>query len=108
MSDTIQDLDSDAARRASRLIGVGASSGAVVLGLSAVRRTGKLALLFVDASVSANTQRELSRLERQGAQLFRCADILDLLQPLGRDDVSVVGVKSGPLAQGVLTALASS
>ena len=97
----MEELPAAAATRASRLIGVGARSGVVVVGLSGVRRTRELALVFLDASVSANTQREMTRLEGQGARVFRCAALADLTRSMGREDVSVVGVKAGPLAEGM-------
>ncbi|HCL27551.1 MAG TPA: hypothetical protein DIC52_03835 [Candidatus Latescibacteria bacterium] len=97
----MEELAAEQIARASRLIGVGAQSGAVVVGLSGVRRTRGLALVFLDASVSANTQREMTRLERQGARIFLCAQLADLTRPMGREDVSVVGVRSGSLARGM-------
>lgn len=97
----MEELPAGAAARASRLMGVGAQSGAVVVGLSGVRRTKGLALVFLDASVSDNTQREMTRLERQGARVFRCAALTVLTRTIGREDASVVGVKAGPLAEGM-------
>jgi hypothetical protein len=97
----MEDLAADAAEGVSRLMGVGAQSGAVVVGLSSVRRTKGLALVFLDASVSDNTQREMARLERQGARVFRCAALTELTRTMGREDASVVAVKSGPLAKGM-------
>ena len=90
---------------ASRLMGVGAQSGAVVVGLSGVRRTKGLALVFVDVSVSDNTQRELSRLERHGTRVFLCAKLAELTRPIGREDASVVGVRAGTLAMGMMKTL---
>jgi hypothetical protein len=97
----MMDLEAESVIRASRLMGVGAQSGAVVVGLSGVRRTRGLALVFVAASVSENTQREMGRLENQGARIFRCEDLADLTRTMGREDAKVVGVKSGPLAKGI-------
>jgi hypothetical protein len=90
---------------ASRLMGVGAQSGAVVVGLSGVRRTKGLALVFVDVSVSDNTRREMSRLERHGARVFLCAELAELTRTIGREDASVVGVKAGTLAKGMMKTL---
>jgi hypothetical protein len=97
----MEELPTGAAARTSRLMGVGAQSGAVVVGLSGVRRAKGLALVFLDASVSDNTQREMTRLERRGARVFRCTALADLTRTIGREDVSVVGVKAGPLAEGM-------
>ena len=97
----IEDLPVEDAARASRLIGVGARSGAVVIGLSAVRRTKDLALVFLDAGVSDNTQRELAHLSTKGARILRCADLGALTGVMGRLDASVVGVRRGPLAKGL-------
>lgn len=104
----LEELTPEAAQAVARLMGVGAQSGAVVIGLSGVRRTRGLALVFVDASVSANTQRELSRLQAQGARVFRCADLTDLTRSIGREDASVAGVKAGTLAQGMQKILPDS
>lgn len=101
----MEDLPDEAAARAARLAGVGARSGAVVVGLSAVRRTKDLALVFVDASVSQNTQRELDGLTRRGARVLRCADLGTMTAPMGRTDASVVGVRRGPLAAGMIDLL---
>lgn len=98
----MEELSSEAAARAASLIGVGAQAGAIVVGLSGVRRTKGLALLFVDASVSDNTQAELARLTRRGTRVFRCASLAILTGVVGRQDASVLGVKAGSLARGIL------
>ena len=43
----------------------------------------------------------MTRLERQGARVFRCAALTVLTRTIGREDASVVGVKAGPLAEGM-------
>ncbi len=86
-------------------MGVGAQAGTVVVGLSGVRRTRDLALVFLDASVSANTQGELAHLQSRGVRVFRCDDLSELTGSMGRQDASVVGVKVGPLAEGMMKAL---
>ena len=102
----MEELGSHILARASSLIGPGARSGAVVVGLSAVRRTGDLALVFLAASVSANTQKELSRLERDGVRVVRCSSLEPLTAVLGRQDASVLAVREGPMATGILARLA--
>ncbi|MDA0335582.1 MAG: hypothetical protein O2782_10480 [bacterium] len=101
----MEELTAAGALGASRLMGVGSQSGAVVVGLSGVRRTKGLALVFLDVSVSANTQREMADLQRHGTRVFRCAPLADLTRSIGREDVSVVGVKAGPLAKGMVQVL---
>ena len=101
----LEEVDSQVVARASNLIGLGARSGAVVVGLSAVRRTGDLALVFLAASVSANTQEELSRLQRAGVRVVRCPSLEPLTAAMGRQDASVVGVRTGSMAAGIIARL---
>ena len=105
MEEGLEEVGSQVIARASSLIGLGARSGAVVVGLSAVRRAGDLVLVFVAASVSANTQKELSRLRRKGARVVRCHSLEPLTAAMGRQDASVVGVRTGPMAAGILARL---
>ena len=91
--------------RASSLIGLGARSGAVVVGLSAVRRTRGLALVFVAATVSENTRAELARLQRGGTRVFRCPSLVGLTGAMGREDASVIAVREGAMAEGILARL---
>ena len=91
--------------RASSLIGLGARSGAVVVGLSAVRRTRGLALVFVAETISENTRRELARLQRDGTRVFLCRSLEALTAAMGREDASVVAVRAGPMAEGILARL---
>ena len=90
------------------LIGIGGKSGDTVAGLSAVRRQRRLAFVFVGAGVSANTVGELRRRERQGTRLLQVADMDRLTGPLGRIDVTVLGVREGSLAAGIEKKLASA
>ena len=101
----MEEVGSQVVARASTLIGLGARSGAVVVGLSAVRRTGDLALVFLAASVSANTQKELSRLQRDGVRVVRCPSLEPLTSAMGRQDASVVGVRTGSMAAGIFARL---
>ncbi len=101
----LEEVSPQVVARASSLIGLGARSGAVVVGLSAVRRTRGLALVFVEATVSANTQKELARLEQGGARVFRCPSLAPLTAAMGRQDASVLAVRAGPMAVGILARL---
>ena len=91
--------------RASSLIGLGARSGDVVVGLSAVRRTRGLALVFLADTISENTLAELARLQRQGTRVFRCPSLAALTGGMGREDASVVAIRAGPMADGILARL---
>lgn len=91
--------------RIAPLLGIGGQSGDTVCGLSAVRRTQALAYVFVAAGVAAGTVRQL---RRQGAQVLLVEEMEELTRALGRADVSVVGVKRGPLAAGIARRLAVS
>lgn len=98
-------MSPEAAARAAPLMGVGAQSGAVVTGLSGVRRARDLALVFVAATVSDNTRRELAR---RDCRLLLCPSLEPLTAPLGRGDVSVLGVRRGTLADGIERRLAGA
>ena len=63
--------------------------------------------MFLAASVSANTQKELSRLERDGVRVVRCPSLEPLTAAMGRRDASVLGVREGPMAAGILARLDS-
>ena len=101
MTEAIAELDADTASALAPLIGIGCQSGDTVMGLSAVRRTARLAFVFVDAGVAAGTVAELARLQRSGTRLLHVTRLDLLTSAAGRDDLSVVGVKSGPLADGI-------
>jgi len=83
------------------LIGIGCKSGDTVAGLSGVRRTRGLALVFVDAGLSPGTVAELRQLERHGTRVLEVAFLRDLTTRMGREDLSVVGIKRGSLADGI-------
>jgi len=97
----LPELSREAACRIGPLVGIGGKSGDTVCGLSAVRRTRALAYVFVAAGLAAGTRRELSRLCRQGTRVFRVEGLEELTRAVGRAGVSVVGVKRGPLAEGI-------
>ena len=75
------------------------------MGLSAVRRVSALAFLFVAADIAPGTQRELANRGRAKTQLFSVSDMSQLSSLAGRDDVSVLGIKPGSLAQGIASKL---
>ncbi len=83
------------------LLAVGCSSGDTVVGLSKVRRAEKLAYVFADAGLAERTLRELEGLQKRGARVFAVEDFAALTRAFGREDASVVGVRSGHLAKGV-------
>ena len=86
------------------LIGIGCQSGVIVMGLSAVRRVAAFAFVFVAQDLAPGTLRELQR-RHSGSRLFRVADMSKLTGAAGRADVSVFGVKPGPLADGIAAKL---
>jgi len=101
----LEEVTPQSLARASSLIGLGARSGAVVVGLSAVRRTRGLALVFMAETISQNTRRELARLQRDGARVFLCRSLEAMTAAMGREDASVVAVQAGPMAEGILARL---
>ena len=98
-------MSPQALARVSSLIGLGARSGAVVVGLSAVRRIRGPALVFMADTISQNTRRELARLRRDGARVFLCRSLEAMTAAMGREDASVVAVRAGPMAEGILARL---
>ena len=101
MEAEVEELDAAVAASLASLVGIGCQSGDTVLGLSAVRRTKELAFVFVDSSLAAGTQRELARLGRFGTRVYRVSPLSQVTQKAGREDVSVVGVRKGALADGI-------
>ena len=97
----VPDLSPKQVAAVAPLVAIGGQSGDTVVGLSAVRRTRGLAFVFVDASISDNTLSELGRRRREGTRVLRVPSMPELAARLGRTDVSVLGVKAGPLAAGV-------
>lgn len=106
--DTIEpplELDAPALERAAPLAGIGRKSGDLVVGLSAVRRTQDLALIVLESSLSRHTFTELARRRRAGVLVFQVDSLSPLTAAIGRQDARVVGVKRGPLAEGVIARL---
>ena len=99
-------LSPDKVAAVAPLVGIGCKSGDTVTGLSGVRRTRNLALVFVDAGLSPGTVAELRRLERDGTRVLEVASMGELTAPMGRDDLSVVAIKRGSLARGIEQKLA--
>lgn len=85
----------------SSLLGIGCRFGDTVIGLSSVRRTEKLAFVFVSGDLAARTLRELAGLAAQGVRVFQVQKFAALTKSFGREDAQVVGVVRGDLAQGL-------
>ena len=94
-------LDAQVAARLAPLVAIGRQSGATVVGLSGVRREKKLAYILADFKLAAGTLRELEGRQRQGTLLFRVESIQILGRAFGREDILVLGIKSGNLARGI-------
>ena len=99
--EAVVDLAEEIAQSLASLVGIGCQSGDVVMGLSAVRRVGSLAMVFADASLAEGTLSELSRLARHGTRVFRVSPLSLMTAVAGREEVSVMGVKEGSLAAGM-------
>lgn len=99
-------LDDVRARALASLLGIGCRSGDTVVGLSAVRRAGKLAYVFLSGDLAQRTLRELAGLQMQGTRVFQVVPIQALTRAFGREDAQVVGVKCGDLARGLEKRLA--
>ena len=97
----VEELSSAAAVSLASLVGIGCQSGDVVMGLSAVRRAAALAFVFADAEIAAGTLAELARLQRSGTRVCQVSPLRQMTSTAGRDDVSVMGVKAGSLADGM-------
>ena len=108
MTTGVVQLTSGDAVAVAPLIGIGCKSGDTVAGLSGVRRTRGLALVFVDAGLSPGTVAELRQLERHGTRVLEVPSLSDLTTCMGREDLSVVGVKRGSLATGIEQKLAQA
>lgn len=103
----VPELPLEQARRLASLVAIGRRSGDTVTGLSAVRRAGPLAYVFADASLAVGTLAELSRLAARGVQVWRVASLAELTRGFGREDLLVIGVRRGSLAEGVARRLAA-
>ena len=64
-----------------------------------------MALVFVADTISENTRRELARLQNGGTRVFRCPSLVPLTAAMGRMDASVVAVRAGAMAEGLLARL---
>ena len=98
-------LNDNIASGLSSLVGIGCQSGDTVMGLSAVRRVPALAFLFMSSSLSSGTSQELSRRGKSGTRVFQVSNLAVLTTAAGRNDVSVVGIKPGSLADGIVARL---
>jgi len=104
----VPELSPEQVRRLASLVAIGRRSGDTVTGLSAVRRAGALAYVFADASLAAGTLAEMGRLASRGAQVWRVACLADMTREFGREDLLVIGVRRGSLADGVARRLAAT
>ena len=94
-------LDSAQAQALSPLLGIGCRSGDTIVGLSSVRRSGKLAFVFASGDLAPRTLHELAGLAARGTRVFRVEDFDALTKSFGRADAQVVGVVRGDLARGL-------
>ena len=101
MHEDVSELDSEAASALASLVGIGCQSGDTVMGLSAVRRARELAFVFADAALAQGTLGELSRLRSSGTRVYRVTPLRLLTAAAGREDVLVVGITPGSLADGI-------
>jgi hypothetical protein len=101
------ELSTAAVAEIAPLVGIGCQSRDTVMGLSGVRRVPAFAFLFVSTDLAAGTLRQLAH-RHSGSQLFRVAEMSKLTAAAGREDVSVVGIKPGPLADGIAAKLSPS
>ena len=101
MHEDVSELDSEAASALASLVGIGCQSGDTVMGLSAVRRARELAFVFADEALAQGTLGELSRLRSSGTRVYRVTPLRLLTAAAGREDVLVVGIKPGSLADGI-------
>ena len=100
-------LDEAASKAIASLIAIGCQSGDSVMGLSAIRRTSSLAFVFAATNIATGTWEELIRLHHTGTHVFRVTDLTLITAMAGRTDLSVIAVKSGSLADGIASKLAT-
>ena len=74
----------------SPLLGIGCRSGDTVIGLSSVRRAGKLAFVFASGDLAVRTLRELAELAARGVRVYLVEDFSALTKSFGRADAQVV------------------
>lgn len=94
-------LDAVQGKAIAPLVGIGGKSGDTVVGLSALRRSRPLALLFASPALGANTLAELAGWRREGALLFVVEEWQEVAGRVGRPDALVLGVRPGSLAEGI-------
>lgn len=107
MSET-QRLGAEQVRAIAPLVGIGGKSGDTVVGLSALRRSRPLALVFAAPGLAQGTLAELTGWGREGAAVFRVEEWEELAGRLGRPDALVLGIRPGPLAEGICRRLGES
>jgi len=101
----IKDLNLQTTEAIASLVAIGRRSGDTVIGLSSVRRTKRLALVFANGSLALRTINELEELTKDGFGVFRVNDFLSLTDRFGRTDIRVIGVVRGSLADGIFKKL---
>ena len=101
MHEEVIELDREAASALASLVGIGCQSGDTVMGLSAVRRARRLAFVFADSALAEGTLAELSQLRGSGTRVYRVTPLRLMTAAAGREDVLVVGIKPGSLADGI-------
>ncbi|MBT3345466.1 MAG: hypothetical protein HN712_06155 [Gemmatimonadetes bacterium] len=105
MTSPLETLTREQAQAVAALIAMGAQGGVTVLGLSGVRRTREVRVVFLDVTVSQNTQQELGKRTRSGCRVFLVDGLEVITSRMGREDARVLAVKPGPLADGVMAKL---
>ncbi len=101
----IKDLNIRKAEAIASLVAIGRRSGDTVVGLSTLRRTKNLTMILADESLALRTFNELEVLTKDGSGVFRLTDILSLTSRFGREDIRVIGIVKGSLANGILKKL---
>lgn len=112
-SETVQAPDLprlEAARAAAlaSLVAIGARFGDTVVGLTAVRRAPDLALVLADARLASRTLHELAARRTTGTVVYLVDDLAVVAGVLGREEVRVLGVRPGSLADGLSARLRRS
>ncbi|MCC7262890.1 MAG: hypothetical protein IT369_10245 [Candidatus Latescibacteria bacterium] len=100
-------LDGARGRAIAPLVGIGGKSGDTVIGLSALRRNRPLALVFASPGLAEGTLAELAGWRREGALLFVVEEWEVVAGRVGRPDALVLGIRPGPLAEGIQRRLQS-
>lgn len=98
-------LEATRAAALASLVAIGARSGDTVIGLAAVRRAPRLALVLADARLAPRTLNELAARRAAGAAVYLVEDLSVVGGVLGREEVRVLGVRPGSLARGLFDRL---